>query len=184
MIAGGYKIDVIYKYFSNFKRDYNISIYDTGLDLSTGGRIKKLGNILEDDFLLTYGDGLSNINIDNLIKFHKGSNNFLTVTAVRPPARFGSIEIYDGQVVKFDEKNPQNAGWINGGFFYCNKVVLDYIHNLYEPFEGEPLKYLVSIGKFGAFKHNGWWHPMDTLRDKRVLEELWGNGEAPWRKNA
>jgi glucose-1-phosphate cytidylyltransferase len=138
---------------------------------------------LDDDFLLTYGDGLGDVNIHNLIKYHKDSSNLLTVTAVRPPARFGSIEIFNGQVRKFDEKNPQDAGWINGGFFYCNKKVLEYIHNLYEPFEGGPIKHLVSIGKLGAFEHNGWWHPMDTLRDKRVLEELWRNNNAPWKKN-
>ena len=188
IIALGYKSEVITEYFqSKFARelhhDLNIKLIDTGLDTSTGGRIKLLEELLETEFLLTYGDGRSNVDIHLLQEHHKRFGKIATVTAVRPPARFGTIEISNGVVTKFAEKGPQDAGWINGGFFCLNKKVCTFIHNETISFESEPLNHLVAINELSAFAHDGWWQPMDTLRDKRTLETLWQRGEAPWLQN-
>lgn len=181
VLALGYKADLIEEYFSSVEiPDWNIRLIDTGLETSTGGRIKKLENLLEDEFMLTYGDGLSNINIDELLDHHKRFGKIATVSAVRPPARFGTIEISNGVVSKFAEKDPQDAGWINGGFFCLNKKVCEYILDETTSFESDPLNKLVSIQELSAFEHNGWWQPMDTLRDKRSLVSIWEEGRAPW----
>lgn len=181
VLALGYKADLIAEYFSSVEiPDWNIRLIDTGLETSTGGRIKKLENVLEDEFMLTYGDGLSNINIDELLDHHKRFGKIATVSAVRPPARFGTIEISNGVVSKFAEKDPQDAGWINGGFFCLNKKICEYILDETTSFESDPLNKLVSIQELSAFEHNGWWQPMDTLRDKRSLVSLWEEGRAPW----
>ena len=181
IIALGYKANLIEEYFHSLKiPNWNIKLIDTGLETSTGGRIKKLESELQDEFMLTYGDGLSNINIDDLIVHHQRYGKIATVSAVRPPARFGTIEISNGIVTKFAEKDPQDAGWINGGFFCLNKKVCDYILDETTSFESEPLNQLVSIQELSAFEHHGWWQPMDTLRDKRTLVSLWEKGGAPW----
>ncbi len=181
VVALGYKAHVIVEYFKNNKNsNWNIDLVDTGLETSTGGRIKKLKNFLDEEFLLTYGDGLSNVNIAELIEHHRRFGKIATVTAVRPPARFGTIEISNGVVSRFAEKDPQDAGWINGGFFCLNKKVCDYILDFTTSFESEPLNHLVEIQELSAFEHSGWWQPMDTLRDKRTLESIWSKGEAPW----
>lgn len=181
IIALGYKANLIEEYFHSLKTpNWNIKLIDTGLETSTGGRIKKLESELQDEFMLTYGDGLSNINIDDLIVHHQRYGKIATVSAVRPPARFGTIEISNGIVTKFAEKDPQDAGWINGGFFCLNKKVCDYILDETTSFESEPLNQLVSIQELSAFEHHGWWQPMDTLRDKRTLVSLWEKGGAPW----
>jgi glucose-1-phosphate cytidylyltransferase len=181
VIALGYKAEVIKAHFESVVNpDWNVSLVDTGLDTSTGGRIKELEGILEDQFMLTYGDGLSNVNINLLLEHHKRFNKIATVTAVRPPARFGTIEASNGVVTKFAEKDPQDAGWINGGFFCLNKKVCSFISDSTTSFESEPLNQLVAMKELAAYEHNGWWQPMDTLRDKRALEALWDNGEAPW----
>lgn len=181
VIALGYKAEVIQDYFEKENNiNWKISLVDTGLETSTGGRIKKLENLLDEEFMLTYGDGLSNIDIALLLNHHKRFEKLATVSAVRPPARFGTIEISNGLVTKFAEKDPQDAGWINGGFFCLNKKVCTFIHNEAISFESEPLNHLVAINELSAFAHDGWWQPMDTLRDKRALETLWQKGEAPW----
>lgn len=181
VVALGYKSEVITEYFDKVKNsELNIELVETGLDTSTGGRIKKLESILNDEFMLTYGDGLSNVNIDDLLDHHRRFGKIATVTAVRPPARFGTIEISNGVVTKFAEKDPQDAGWINGGFFCLNKKVCDFILDAATSFESEPLAHLVQIQELSAFEHHGWWQPMDTLRDKRTLESLWEKGGAPW----
>lgn len=181
IIALGYKANLLEEYFHSLKTpNWNIKLIDTGLETSTGGRIKKLESELQDEFMLTYGDGLSNINIDDLIVHHQRYGKIATVSAVRPPARFGTIEISNGIVTKFAEKDPQDAGWINGGFFCLNKKVCDYILDETTSFESEPLNQLVSIQELSAFEHHGWWQPMDTLRDKRTLVSLWEKGGAPW----
>lgn len=187
IIALGYKAEVISDYFKIESLNpsfpsWDIKLVDTGLDTSTGGRIKLLEDQLDSEFLLTYGDGLSNINLDQLINHHKMFNKIATVSAVRPPARFGTIEILNGFVTKFAEKDPQDAGWINGGFFCLNKKVCSYIQNTTISFESEPMNRLVSAGELSAFEHSGWWQPMDTLRDKRTLESIWETGDAPWLK--
>ena len=181
VIALGYKADVVFDYFEvNKNSELTITLVDTGLETSTGGRIKKLKDILDDEFMLTYGDGLSNVNINELLDHHRRFGKIATVTAVRPPARFGTIEISNGVVTKFAEKDPQDAGWINGGFFCLNKKVCDYISDFTTSFESEPLNELVEIQELTAYEHQGWWQPMDTLRDKRTLQSIWDKGNAPW----
>ena len=181
VVALGYKAEVIVEYFEQIKNPgWTISLIDTGLDTSTGGRIKRLEKVLDEEFMLTYGDGLSNINIENLLNHHQRFGKIATVTAVRPPARFGTIEISNSIVTKFAEKDPQDAGWVNGGFFCLNKKVCSFISDSTISFESEPLKHLVELEELTAYEHQGWWQPMDTLRDKRSLELLWKNGEAPW----
>ena len=181
VVALGYKAEVIVEYFeTNKNSELNIKLIDTGLDTSTGGRIKLLENQLDEEFMLTYGDGLSDVNIDHLLNHHKRFGKIATVTAVRPPARFGTIETSNGVVTKFAEKDPQYAGWINGGFFCLNRKVCEYISDSTTSFESEPLNHLVQIQELAAFEHHGWWQPMDTLRDKRTLEAVWEKGDAPW----
>ena len=181
VVALGYKAEVIVEYFKQIKNPgWTINLIDTGLDTSTGGRIKKLERVLDEEFMLTYGDGLSNLNIENLLNHHQRFGKIATVTAVRPPARFGTIEISNSIVTKFAEKDPQDAGWVNGGFFCLNKRVCSFISDSTISFESEPLKQLVELEELTAYEHQGWWQPMDTLRDKRSLELLWKNGEAPW----
>lgn len=181
VIALGYKAEIIQDYFGQIKNPaWSIDLVDTGLETSTGGRIKKLEKILADEFLMTYGDGLSNVNLDLLLDHHKKFGKIATVTAVRPPARFGTITISDGLVTKFAEKDPQDAGWINGGFFCLNRKVCSYISNETTSFESEPLNRLAADKQLIAYEHHGWWQPMDTLRDKRTLESLWHKDEAPW----
>lgn len=183
VVALGYKSEVVIDYFETAKNPtLNITLADTGLDTSTGGRIKKLEGLLDDEFMLTYGDGLSNVNIDDLLDHHRRFGKIATVTAVRPPARFGTIEISNGVVSKFAEKDPQDAGWINGGFFCLKKKVCAFISDANTSFESEPLNQLVEIQELSAYEHHGWWQPMDTLRDKRSLESLWEKGDAPWLK--
>jgi len=184
IVALGYKAEVVIEYFKIYKNsELNIKLVDTGLDTSTGGRIKILEDQLDNEFMLTYGDGLSNVNIDDLINHHERFGKMATVTAVRPPARFGTIEISNGVVTKFKEKDPQDAGWINGGFFFLNKKVCNFISDLTTSFESEPLNHLVQIQELTAYEHHGWWQPMDTLRDKRNLEAIWSKGDAPWLMN-
>ena len=181
VVALGYKAEVIVDYFATAKNlEFNINLVDTGIDTSTGGRIKMLENELDDEFMLTYGDGLSNVNIDDLLNHHRKFGKIATVTAVRPPARFGTIEITNGVVTKFAEKDPQDAGWINGGFFCLNRKICQFISDSTISFESEPLNHLVRIQELSAYEHHDWWQPMDTLRDKRTLESLWNKGEAPW----
>jgi glucose-1-phosphate cytidylyltransferase len=181
VIALGYKSEVIREHFAHSNNpDWSISLIDTGLETSTGGRIKMLETLLQNEFMLTYGDGLSNVNVNDLLEHHKRFGKIATVTAVRPPARFGTIEISNGLVTKFAEKDPQDAGWINGGFFCLNKKVCSFITDSTTSFESEPLSQLVKLEQLTAYEHVGWWQPMDTLRDKRLLEALWIKGDAPW----
>lgn len=185
IIAAGYKAELIDKYFKeellSIKNDsLNIKVIDTGVEVSTGGRIKYLEDQLDEEFMLTYGDGLSNINLNDLLQHHKKYNKIATVTAVRPPARFGAISISNGIVTRFAEKDTQDTSWINGGFFCLNKKICTFIQDMLTPFENAPLNKVVSIEQLSAFEHHGWWQPMDTLRDKRSLQSLWEKGEAPW----
>jgi glucose-1-phosphate cytidylyltransferase len=181
VLALGYKAEIVEDYFKRRKVfNCNVLSVDTGLDTSTGGRIKKLERYLDNEFMLTYGDGLSNVDLDSLLRHHHQFGKIATVTAVRPPARFGSIEISDGKVTKFAEKDPQDVGWINGGFFCLKKEVCHYISDPNLSFESDAMNRLVLNGELSAYEHRGWWQPMDTLRDKRTLEALWNKGDAPW----
>ncbi len=170
IIATGYKKKVIEKYFSKNLKNLNIKTIDTGLNSMTGGRIKLLKNLLNSTFLLTYGDGLSNVNLKKLIKFHKQNKYFVTLTAVRPPARFGGIKISGKRVKYFKEKSKLDEGWINGGFFVMEPKIFNYIKNSKTILEQYPLEKLSSQKKLGAYKHNGFWQCVDTIRDKELLE--------------
>jgi glucose-1-phosphate cytidylyltransferase len=181
VIALGYKAEIIKDYFADLNEiNWNISLVDTGLETATGGRIKRLESILDEEFMLTYGDGLSNIDLVKLKDHHKKHNKIATVSAVRPPARFGTIQVKDGIVTKFAEKDPQDQGWINGGFFCLNKKICSFIKDSQTSLESDPMNGLVAIRELTAYEHQGWWHPMDTLRDKRALESIWESGEVPW----
>ena len=171
-IASGYKEKIIKNYFKNKKFKFNINIINTGLKTMTGGRLKRLEKYLNSGtFLLTYGDGLSNINLNKLVKFHSKSNNLVTLTAVRPPARFGAIRINKNKVKVFREKSRLDEGWISGGFFVMEPRIFNYIKNDKTFLEKEPLENLSKINKLGAYKHYGFWQCMDTLRDKEILEK-------------
>ena len=171
-IAVGYKSNVIKNYFKKKKiKNCKINIVDTGLNTMTGGRLKRLSRYLKKDtFLMTYGDGLSNVNLKSLIKFHKKKKKLMTLTAVRPPARFGAIKIANNKVKYFKEKSSLDEGWINGGFFVIEPEIFKYIKNDKTYLERKPLEKLAKSGKLTAFKHYGFWQCMDTLRDKVILE--------------
>ena len=182
-IALGYKGDVIKEYFKNKKNDWKINLINTGSDTLTGGRLKRLEKfILDEPFLLTYGDGISNINIDELIKFHKNHKKIVTISAVRPPARFGSLSLEGSKVVKFKEKIQLGESWINGGFFVINPNFLRYIKDDNSILEKEPLETVTQMGEIHAFKHEGFWQCMDHKLDKDYLEELLLKKKAPWLK--
>lgn len=185
IVAMGYKQEVIQEYFKdNFEHFRNegweITLVDTGLSTSTGGRLSRVMPLINSTFYMTYGDGLSDINLELLLKHHQEMNRIATVTAVRPPARFGTIEISNGVVNGFSEKDPQASGWINGGFFCLDKEVESYLMGDDVSFESDPINKIVSENQLSAYEHSGWWQPMDTLREKRILQELWLSGKAPW----
>ena len=169
------------KYHNSNKEPWKITMIDTGKNTMTGSRIKKIINLIkEDTFCLTYGDGVSNVNIDELMKFHRSSGKLATLTAVKPPGRFGSLVLEDDLVSKFTEKPLGDGSYINGGFFVLNKKIINYIpEGDFVVWEQEPLFNLSKDNELGAFKHNGFWRPVDTLRDKIFLEDLWSKG-APW----
>ena len=162
--------------------NWKITMVDTGINTMTGGRIKRMKKIIGNDtFLLTYGDGLSNINLTKLIEFHKKHGKLVTVSAVHPGARFGEIEI-DGKIVKsFTEKPQINSGWINGGFFVMEPEFFEYIYDDDSILERDPLEKAVKNGELMAYCHDDFWHCMDTIRDKESLEELWASGNPPWK---
>lgn len=157
-----------------------IQTVDTGLDTGTGGRIRKLRNELDDEFMMTYGDGLSNVDLDGLLQHHRNLSKIATVTAFRPTPRFGSLEHSEGMVTRFSEKSSQNAGWINGGFLCLHKEVCGYIEDDSLSFESSPMDRMVRAKELAAFQHQGWRQRMDTFRDKRRLELIWQQGNAPW----
>jgi len=162
--------------------DWRVSVVDTGLDTMTGGRIRRLARWLgSGPFMATYGDGLGDVDITALLAFHRAHGRLATVTAVRPPARFGSLVLQDGRVLEFSEKSQAEAGWINGGFFVFEPAVLEYLSGDDTILEREPLERLAAEGQLMAYQHAGFWQPMDTLREKELLESLWSTGRAPWR---
>ena len=172
-IAVGYKSKIIKDYFKKEKiKDCKINIIDTGLKTMTGGRLKRLSKYLgKETFLMTYGDGVSNVDLKKLIKFHKRKKKIMTLTAVRPPARFGAIKITNNIVKYFKEKSNLDEGWINGGFFVIEPDLFKYIKNDKTYLERGPLEKIASQGELVAFKHYGFWQCMDTLRDKEILEK-------------
>ncbi len=204
LIACGYKGEVIKEYFHNYKVrntdwlvdlrdgvvqtvgsqvcDWRVGLIDTGLDTMTGGRIKRLEAWLDDStFLVTYGDGIADIDITALVAFHRMHGRLATVTAVRPPARFGGLTLEGDAVREFSEKPQTGEGWINGGFFVFEREVLRFLGGDDVVLERAPLERLAAEGQLMAYRHTGFWHPMDTLRDKQYLESLWASGKAAWK---
>jgi glucose-1-phosphate cytidylyltransferase len=204
VVACGYKGELIKEYFHNFairNNDYEINLatgatkqlnenplpwivaaIDTGLETMTGGRIGRLRRYIGGQrFMVTYGDGVGDIDIAKLVAFHAAHGKLATVTAVRPPSRFGALEMEGDTVRRFSEKPQTDAGWINGGFFVFEPEVLDLMIDDSTILERGPLEALSSRGELVAFKHEGFWQPMDTLREKQLLEHLWESGKAPWR---
>ena len=181
VIATGYKGEVIHDWVSTLKSDWNIQALDTGLNTQTGGRIKKcIESTNDEEYFATYGDGLANVDLGALLTQHQLSGQSATVTAVRPPARFGYLHIEGSDVTHFGEKNQSDEGWINGGFFVLNRQVINSIHDDSEPFETGALPRLVSQGQLGAYQHQGFWQPMDTLREKLDLEKAAKESPPPW----
>jgi glucose-1-phosphate cytidylyltransferase len=205
IIALGYRAEVVKEYFLNFyainndltvdlaqgrttihqgrQPPWTVHLVDTGLHTETGGRVRRIEPWLGDDktFLLTYGDGLADVDVRKLVGFHEEHGRLATVTTVRPPARFGGIEFDGDRVSRFLEKPQAGEGWINGGFFVLDRKVVNYIDGDDTLWERQPMERLASDGQLMAFRHEGFWQPMDTLREKRHLEELWSSGRAPWK---
>lgn len=205
VICLGYKGYVIKEYFANYflhmsdvtfdmanngmeihqnnAEPWRVTLVDTGEHTMTGGRLKRVKDYLgEDDFCFTYGDGVSDVDISRLVSFHKMQGTLATVTAVQPAGRFGALAMEDNRISGFQEKPVGDGGWINGGFFVLSPKVVDLVENDSTVWEKEPLEQLANMGQLSAYKHEGFWQPMDTLRDKIHLEELWIEGKAPWRK--
>ena len=205
IICGGYKYRFIVEYFINYRshtsnisidigsekityfnkpsEDWKVTIVNTGEKTMTGGRLRRIREYLNNDspFFMTYGDGLSNVKLDQVLKVHLKGNYDVTLTATKPPARFGSVELQKNLVTSFNEKITVNDGYVNGGFFVLNPSVLELIRNDETSWEYDSLVRISKQKKLGAHIHNGFWQPMDTLRDRRYLEDLWSRGEAPWK---
>ncbi|MDA0265666.1 MAG: glucose-1-phosphate cytidylyltransferase [Cyanobacteria bacterium] len=205
IVCCGYKGYVIKEYFANYflhtsdvtfdmvdhsikvhqqkTEPWKVTLVDTGEHTLTGGRLKRVSSYLQGDetFCFTYGDGVANIDIDRLVEFHGQHGHWATVTAVQPPGRYGALQLNDAMVTGFAEKPPGDGGLINGGFFVLSTSCLDLIENDTTSWEQEPLTQLALKGELMAFKHYGFWQPMDTLRDKKYLETLWSQGCAPWK---
>ena len=183
IIAAGYKANIIKKYFEKNFLQYSVQVVDTGLKTLTGNRLKKLKSFLpEENFMLTYGDGLCNVNLKKLLKFHLSHQKLVTVTAVHPPARFGEFVLRKSNVINFEEKPQLQKGWINGGFFVFKKEFLKLIPKRQVMLEREPLKVAVKKKQFMAFKHKYFWHCMDNRRDHSNLEKLSKLKNLPWLK--
>lgn len=181
IIASGYKSNVIEVWASSLREKWKVNTLDTGLDTQTGGRISAcMREVGDERVLVTYGDGLANVQLRNLIRFHESSRTLATVTAVRPPARFGVLHSENGIVTHFGEKNQADSGWINGGFFILEPQVRGYVDNEFEPFETGALPRLVRERQLSAYHHSGFWQPMDTLRERNDLERLSKQSTPPW----
>ena len=203
-LALGYKASIIKEYFLNYRSlnadftvdlasgvikplhteaiDWRVTLADTGLESMTGGRVKRLQSLIgREPFLLTYGDGVANVDLDALIAFHKSHGKMVTVTAVHPGARFGELEIDNDQIKSFKEKPQTTQGWINGGYFVIEPEFFDFIEGDGTVLEREPLEKAALMGELMAYRHDGYWQCMDTKRDRDQLEDLWQSGNAPWK---
>lgn len=204
IICCGYKGYVIKEYFANYflhmsdvtfdmasndmqvhqrnAEPWRVTLVDTGEETMTGGRLRRVRDYLGDeDFCFTYGDGVADVDIADTIRFHRDHGRLATLTATQPPGRFGSLSLDSEAITSFQEKPDGDGGWINGGFFVLSPKVFDYIDGDYSIWEREPMERLASEGQFAAYRHGGFWQPMDTLRDKMHLEDLWAGGNAPWK---
>ena len=167
---------------NNYSEPWKVTLVDTGLNTMTGGRIKRVAKYLDDEtFMLTYGDGVGDMNIKELVEFHKNHGKLATVTATQPEGRFGALKLENNKVANFAEKMDNRNSWINGGFFVLEPEVINYIKDDTTIWEREPLEKLSKDGELMAYFHNGFWKPMDKLKDKMELEEMWSSGDAPWR---
>ena len=205
VVALGYKGEIIKKFFKDYYylktnstfylknnktklhdeivEDWTVHFLDTGIDTQTGGRIKNAIEFIGNErIFVTYGDAVADINISKLLEFHKSHGKLATVSIVRPPSRFGKITLAKDQVIKFEEKPQLGEGWINGGFFVLEPQVKQYIKSYNEQFEASPMELLAKEGQLMAFKHEGFWHPCDVIRDKQNLDNYWKKNSAPWKK--
>ena len=182
IIASGYKHNIIKEYFKKKNFSAKINVIDTGVETLTGSRLKRLSNELNETFMLTYGDGLSNLNLKKLLRFHKSNKKLITLTAVHPPARFGELSIVKDIVTNFEEKPQLQKGWINGGFFVVEPEFLKLIGNKNVMLERSPLAKAVKTKNLAAYKHSDFWFCMDTLRDKKVLDIMIKTKKSPWLK--
>lgn len=169
------------KVHQNTAEPWTVTLIDTGENTMTGGRLKRIQPYIDDDFCFTYGDGVSDVNISQLIEFHKKQGTKATLTAVQPPGRFGALSLDNHRITGFKEKPEGDGNWINGGFFVLKKDVFDYIAGDQTTWEREPLEMLAQENQLSSYLHSGFWQPMDTLRDKIHLEDLWQSGTAPWK---
>jgi glucose-1-phosphate cytidylyltransferase len=204
VICCGYKGYMIKEYFANYflhmsdvtfdmannqmevherkAEPWRVTLVDTGELTMTGGRLKRVRDYIGDqEFCFTYGDGLADVDITRLIAFHREHGKLATLTATQPPGRFGALSLHDSLITSFQEKPDGDGAWINGGFFVLSPVVIDYINDDETVWERQPMERLAQEGQFAAFRHEGFWQPMDTLRDKALLEDLWQSGRAPWK---
>jgi glucose-1-phosphate cytidylyltransferase len=204
IVCCGYKGYMIKEYFANYSlhmsditidlqsntvdvhqsnaEPWKVTLIDTGQETQTGGRLKRVANYLDDeDFCFTYGDGLCDVNVAKLIDFHRSHGTLATVTAVQPPGRFGQLKLDQQKITAFNEKPEGDNAWVNGGFFVLSPRTIDYIKGDSSVWEREPLETLAAEGNLSAFLHRGFWQPMDTLRDKIALEEMWNDNRAPWK---
>jgi len=182
VICLGYRGEKIKEYFGQFdSKLWNIQLVDTGEDTMTGGRLKRIQDHIDDTFCATYGDGVSDVDINRLISFHKEKKSLATLTAIHPPERFGVLNLSGDYVTEFHEKHRGESSWINGGFFVFEPKIFDYLQDDSTVLEKTPLETLAKEQQLTSFKHNGFWYPMDTLRDKNHLEKLWASEKAPWK---
>ena len=203
IVCCGYKGYVIKEYFANYflhqsdvtidmatnnievhhkkAEPWKITLVDTGEETQTGGRLKRVADYVDGDFCMTYGDGVGSVDLTGLLKFHVSHGKLATMTAVQPPGRFGALQLNGNKIESFVEKPQGDGGWINGGFFVLSPKVIDLIDGDQTSWEGRPLETIAQSGQLESFEHRGFWQPMDTLRDKNHLEELWSAGKAPWK---
>ena len=181
IICCGYKGEKIKKYFAENNENWNVSCIDTGLETMTGGRLKRIQNLVDDTFCFTYGDTVNNVNIEELIRFHKKENRLATVTSCIPPQKYGVLEIKENKVISFKEKPPMEEVWVNGGFFVLEPQVFDYLQNDSTIWEKEPMEGLVKNNQLSAYKHHGFYQHMDTIKEKNLLNKLWQEEKAKWK---
>jgi glucose-1-phosphate cytidylyltransferase len=203
VVALGYKSQIIKRYFMQYPQietdmhvdlgsasvkttgqpgeNWKIDLIDTGHDTMTGGRLKRLRNLLDDTFIFTYGDGLANVDLRRLVEFHRSHRKLATVTAVKPPSRFGLLQIEETRVTSFNEKPRNPDDWINGGYFVLEPGVIDYIDGDATSWERDPCQRLARNGELCAYRHDGYWQCVDTLHELRLLRDIWDNGKAPWK---
>ena len=181
IICCGYKGEKIREYFAENNENWNISCIDTGLETMTGGRLKRIQNLVDDTFCFTYGDTVNDVNVEQLVEFHKKENRLATVTSCIPPEKYGILEIKNNQVIGFKEKPPMEDVWVNGGFFVLEPQIFEYLENDSTIWEKEPMEGLVKNNQLSGYKHSGFYQHMDTVKEKNFLNKLWQEEKAKWK---